>query len=480
MTRSILTGLVRLSVLLPAIPLAAVAQTPVAHTLTEATSISNHYISWREHIIDDPTIAGFSLNGSDGLVMADIDRDGYEDVISVHEFDSSFDSARFEPGFVGVADGHVRIAYGSADPNSWTNYTLAEGSDAPAPEDVDIADLNGDGWLDVIVAAELSHLIYLQNPANGNREQPWQRLILPMTANTGSYIRVFLADLDGDGRPEAMAPNKGAQTPGPDDYARSTPVSIFKVSGDPLDGNSWKEIELGRYSIPQNSEPVDLDGDGDLDIVIGTRGENRLAWFENPGDGSLDFIEHAIGINGGVASGFNLEYADLNGDNRLDIIGRVSGRVGWLEQPANIDDAWNAHYIGSMAPDSVTGLEITDIDGDNRLDIMVGSYSRGDRENDSNVSVSDPLGRIAWFQQPELATDTWTRHDITRRKRGMFDKFIARDLDQDGDLDFVGTRGNSFPYDGVFWLEQVRSDSPSQRFQPARNQDSEEMPLPPD
>jgi hypothetical protein len=60
----------------------------------------------------------------------------------------------------------------------------------------------------------------------------------------------------------------------------------------------------------------------------------------------------------------------------------------------------------------------------------------------------------------------------------MFDKFIAKDMDNDGDMDFVSTRGNSAPFDGVFWLEQVRSPQPGKAFIPARNQDSAEIPLP--
>lgn len=455
----------------------------VGDQLTEATTNDGRFISWQEHLVDDAEILDFVLSGGDGLVMTDINNDGFIDIVSVHESDSSYDSANFTPGFEAPPEGYIRIAFGSADPTQWHNITVAEELDAAAPEDAAVADMNGDGYMDILVAAELSHVLYLQNPGPGARNTEWPRLKLPMTVGRGSYIRVFAADLDGDGVPEVIAPNKGAQIPGPEDFAVSNPVSIFKVSGDPLNGDNWQEIELGHYSIPQNSEPVDLDGDGDIDIVIGTRGEDRLVWFENPGDGSLNFIERAIGINGARMGGFNLEYADLNGDGRLDIIGAGVGPVGnglvWIEQPARKGDAWNARYIGTFAPDSITGLETADINGDGHIDVFAGSYSRGEREaDDANAALTDPLGRLGWFQNPGVIGDAWSRHDVSRRKRGMFDKFIAHDMDGDGDADFVGTRGNSYPYDGVFWLEQVRSAAPSARFVKARAVDSVEVGLP--
>ena len=42
----------------------------------------------------------------------------------------------------------------------------------------------------------------------------------------------------------------------------------------------------------------------------------------------------------------------------------------------------------------------------------------------------------------------------------------------------IGTRGNSEPYDGVIWLEQIRSKKRLKNFIQAREKDSKHMPLP--
>ena len=119
--------------------------TAVGDTLTIAQAADGTYISWREHIVDDFAVGGVPIDGSDGLTGGDLDGDGIIDVVSVHESDTT-GAASYSGQYDNVADGHIRLAFGSEDPDQWTLATLAEGPDAAAPEDADIADVNGDGY----------------------------------------------------------------------------------------------------------------------------------------------------------------------------------------------------------------------------------------------------------------------------------------------------------------------------------------------
>ncbi len=450
---------------------------PVSQALSAARATDGSYISWKEHRIDDEKLAGgLALRGADGLQLADLDQDGYVDVVSVHE-----DS------------GHIRIAFGNKDPDRWMSMTLASGPLVGGVEDVDIADVNRDGWLDLLFACEDGTILYYQNPGRQvRRSDAWKSTVPESTKGRGSWIKVYTADLDNDGDLEMIATNKGikmyaGQGPMGDN---KTAVSWFKIPDDPLEAEGWKEHELGRFIVPVNSRPVDIDRDGDTDIVAGTRGEARMVVFENDGAGRMEFTERPIVPNGRNVprkpilpkkfSGMVMAYGDLNLDGRLDIVTfETPWSIVWLEQPDDLDKSWQVHPLAALFPDSPTALTLEDINGDGQLDLLTGGYSQEPRDRDvRDPSLFHRAGGIVWFEQP-TTDQPWIRHDISRRSRGMFDAFIPWDVNGDGHMDFVGTRGNSDLFDGVVWIEQVRSSAPAPSFTPARKVDSQQLPPPP-
>ncbi|MEE9125962.1 MAG: VCBS repeat-containing protein [Planctomycetota bacterium] len=439
------------------------------HRTKARSAKDGQYISWREHLIDGQEISKTSLRGGDGLVVIDLDRDGHLDVVSVHE-DSN----------------HVRIAFGSKDPDKWTNVTLASGQAVAECEDVVAGDMNGDGCTDLVVACESGNVTYFEAPAKTRRVSAWKATQLSATLGRGSWIRVQVADIDQDGSLDIIGTNKAKQG------ARGT-FSVFFCEDKTTDPDAWKETVVGRAAFPViNARPIDMDQDGDLDIVGASWGQQTIWWFENLKKGA-SWKKHLVHSgNRPVAIGFMLEFADIDGDGDIDIVSgtgprfRGKDQIHWFENPRKPEGEdgkdWKPHLLGSIHPDRATGLRFVDLNEDGRLDLFVGGYSwePWDREP-KNPKPGDSCGRLAWFEMPKDPKDSaqeWIRHDLCRRRRGMFDVFAVHDMNGDGLLDIVTTRGNSGEYDGVIWLEQVRTKKAEAAFRPARKKDSPEVALP--
>lgn len=425
---------------------------------TEAVYVDGRSISWEEHLIDDERTSDVPLRGATVLTRGHLDGDERLDILSAHS-DSRY----------------LRIAFSTEDPTEKFLLSLAEAGDAAGIFDIAIGDINGDDWPDVVAAGQ-SGILYLQNPAQSKPGFRWQR-ILPVVAE-GEWLSIDLVDLNGDGTLEIIGLRPL--------MIGEFPTIVQLIPGeDPMSGEDWTLQPLASSEDAAFAIPGDIDGDGDLDFFAGVSSVSGLVWFRNVSSGSRIALQpQTISVEGFSGQIHAPVLADLNGDSRLDIVVALeTGLVMTIVQNENPRAAWKARTIGDLGPDGVAGIAVGDVDGDGDNDLVVGSEGGGSREQDADrenkeVNFSTSAGRIAWFQNPGGGTGAWKRHDLVRRELGRYSDFIVLDVDGDDDMDILGVRSDSGGLDGLFWIQQLHSDDPVVRFQPARRESRESLALP--
>ncbi len=174
---------------------------------------------------------------------------------------------------------------------------------------VELGDIDKDGDLDLLVANyENAPLQVLRN--NGVEDGVWQGFSDPSNISTGSSSRdTPLADLDGDGDLDALIANYGQKNQilinnGVDEdgvwLGFSPPDALNDAAGNTL------SIAIG-----------DLDGDGDMDAVVANVGSNEVLMNQGGDQGGVEGEFIASSIPGGP--GFEAILADLDGDGDLDV-----------------------------------------------------------------------------------------------------------------------------------------------------------------
>jgi hypothetical protein len=194
---------------------------------------------------------------------------------------------------------------------------------------------------------------------------------------------------------------------------------------------------VGDFDGAHSVYVVDLDGDGDMDVLGAAEDDDDIAWFEN--DGSQNFTEHTIESDFDAAS---IVYAvDLDRDGDMDVLGAAwrDDDIAWFENDGS-QNFTERTIEGSF--DGAYSVYAADVDGDGDIDVLGAAYFADD---------------IAWFEND--GSQNFTERTIEgdfKEASGVF----AIDLDRDGDMDVLGAAEDD---DDIAWFENDGSQNFTER-----------------
>jgi len=297
--------------------------------------------------------------------LVDLDRDGLDDLLVA------------DIGFFMPEDhekGAVVWLRRKAD-GSYEKRALAE--KLPRVADVQAADFDGDGDLDLVVAAfglyTRGGILLLENRTTDWKEPQF----VPATLDERSgALHVPTADLDGDGRIDfvaLLAQQHEAVVAFLDRGAAVFEKKAIFAAPTPAWGSTGIDL-------------VDFDGDGDLDVLM-TNGAtlddatvkpwHGVRWLENRG--GFPFEPHDLAALPGA---HRARAADLDGDSDLDVAvasflpdperrhGSLASLV-WLERKAS--GTFERHTLQAGQLSHAT-LDLGDVEGDGDVDLVTGNF----------------------------------------------------------------------------------------------------------
>jgi uncharacterized repeat protein (TIGR01451 family) len=285
-----------------------------AGQLTWFENISGAGDSWQEHEFAtgllQPTL----------LKLSDLDGNGDADVI-----------------FCTAGDGLVRFCLNN---NGVFSAPQAVGDPLFTPVSLEVADLNGDPWPDVIVSGNTTSpsIKWFQGQPGGT-----SFTLAPALPSASSYtVCVRATDLDGDGDNDLLYCHEGT---GKVSWTANDGAGAFSAAMDISTGLSIKRAEA-----------VDLTSDGILDVLCLRTVNGGSVWLPGLGDG---LFATATTVPSQMYQGLDILTADVDGDLDADVLQCNNSTVcAWLE-----------NHFGS--PFRIGGTVYLDLDSD-------GAYSAGD------------------------------------------------------------------------------------------------------
>jgi hypothetical protein len=349
-------------------------------------------VQFVEHTIDN------NVHGTGGIYACDIDRDGDIDVLGASLEDNQIILWRNDGAYpifwtkiiiatnvysahsVHAADfdgddtldvvgaqyyGTPGIAWwktNASNPISWTKYDVA--SSFTNAHEVYSHDLDKDGDSDILGASsDLNRVAWWRN--DGGTPIVWTEQILTNNAILAKSVHV--GDFNGDTNFDIVAAS----------------ILDNKIRWWRNDGGApiqWTEFTVANFFYGAHRvQAIDLDDDGDQDVLAAAYLGHEIAWWRNDGGSPITWVKQSIGTNFTNAC---VAFAiDLDGDTDKDVIGTGQGinQIAWWRNDGGNPIQWTKFIISNnfIRP---WPLYACDLDGDQDNDIIVGSSHNGSNE----------------------------------------------------------------------------------------------------
>jgi hypothetical protein len=274
---------------------------------------------------------------------------------------------------------------------NWKAHIVFKPGDPGGFEDAAVADINGDGWNDIVLGGWSHRTIWAENPMSEGKD-PYTTQWTMHEVDSGRFSHeVCAVDLNRDGKCDII-----------------TTSGVFLQGATP---NAWTFVDIGRSGqgtvagkLQANDERVPI-----VIALYSRDGKNQVAWFEQPGHDSEQsarrhWTAHVIDGNpGGDSANRDMNcmafaLADVNGDGRPDVIAASQGegpdpaddprQIGdglvWYEAPADPRSGqWIKRTIdATVAWVHASSIQPADFDGDGHADICYAEQDQSSRRKD--------------------------------------------------------------------------------------------------
>ncbi len=267
------------------------------------------------------------------------------------------------------------------------------------------ADFNLDGSPDFVYTCYPDHHIkWMENDGEMNFSE---HMVIEGFQNAKA---IDTGDIDGDGYPDfAATANTGDK------------ISWFHNNGDGTftenvvtstwDGPGWVVVTDHVHNLP-----IDINGDGNVDILATACDSGRLGWFEN--DGDENFTEHIL--KDGWTKVSCARAVDMDNDGDMDILAAAqAGGIVWFENIGE-DENFTEHLLFSDW-DKPNWISAGDINGDGHMDFAATSCGNSHA--------------IGWFLND--GEQNFTLNMLNNSFNGGRSPIVC-DIDEDGDMDIFG------------------------------------------